>query len=148
MSIHLPIRSLRPLHRQCLTFPTPKRAFSTTPTLERGLSSARKTYADPIGGKAQIRQQKLKAPSAQQEEQYRNERNLPEDVGLIPGTSVEHYSPACHKLTLCRYLCARPDVHRDTFLPQRSNFVRMEVDQGTIDVLVSVRLFGHTSIVQ
>ncbi|KAL5427867.1 hypothetical protein PMIN04_001072 [Paraphaeosphaeria minitans] len=87
MSTHLPLRSL--LHRQCLALPTSKRAFSTTPTLERNLSSTRKArQSDPVTIAVATRYQRGKASSSQNEEQIRDVRNLPDDIGLVPGTFV------------------------------------------------------------
>ncbi|KAF2440558.1 hypothetical protein P171DRAFT_435350 [Karstenula rhodostoma CBS 690.94] len=89
MSTHLPLRSLKPLHRQCLAFPPSKRFLSSTPALERNLSRAGRSRAvDPVVVGAASRYQPGKASSSQQEEQFSDERNVPDDIGLVPGTFV------------------------------------------------------------
>lgn len=45
--------------------------------------------------KAVVKKQQSKAPSALQEEQLADERNVPEDIGLIPGKLLRCSLPTC-----------------------------------------------------
>lgn len=85
MSTKLPLRLYRPLHRQCPVQASPVRYFSSTQTLARGSRSRR---VDPVVAATAARQQVGRASNARQEEQLSDERNVPEDIGLIPGTFV------------------------------------------------------------
>ncbi|KAL1613067.1 hypothetical protein SLS60_001299 [Paraconiothyrium brasiliense] len=88
MSTHLPLRSLRPLHRQYLLIPQSNRFFSSTATLERNPRDGRRRPVDPVTAGVAARQQQGKASSQMQEEQLSDERNVPDDIGLVPGTFV------------------------------------------------------------
>jgi hypothetical protein len=84
MSTHLPIRVLRPLHRQCLFRHVESRSFSTT--LARP-ATRRKRSVDPAQTAAAVRYQiqGAKASSVVYEEQLKDDNNLPDDIGLLPG---------------------------------------------------------------
>jgi hypothetical protein len=84
MSTHLPIRALRPLHQQCIFRRVESRPFSTT--LARP-ATRRKRSVDPAQTAAAVRYQiqGAKASSVVYEEQLKDDNNLPDDIGLLPG---------------------------------------------------------------
>ncbi|KAJ4287008.1 hypothetical protein N0V90_012889 [Kalmusia sp. IMI 367209] len=90
MSTHLPLRLHRPLPLQCVRSPLSSRPFSSTkPAWARTPSGTRKRgRVDPVIAETAARHQQGKASSAMQEEQLSDERNVPDDIGLIPGTFV------------------------------------------------------------
>ncbi|KAF1966912.1 hypothetical protein BU23DRAFT_306281 [Bimuria novae-zelandiae CBS 107.79] len=86
MSTQLPIRLYRPLHRQQLAPTSLNRLFSTSrPAFRNAKSRGR---VDSVAASSAARHQHNKAPTAYQEEQLSDERNVPDDIGLVPGTFV------------------------------------------------------------
>ena len=88
MSTHLPIRILRPLHRQRLMRHTESRSFSTTLARPRAsTSSKQRRTVDPVQTTAAVRNQMQegRASSAVYESQLKDDKNLPDDIGLLPG---------------------------------------------------------------
>ncbi|KAF1958734.1 hypothetical protein CC80DRAFT_591642 [Byssothecium circinans] len=91
MSTHLPARISRPFFRPCIFQRPYARPFSTTLARPgRGGKSNKKKRIDPVQTEAAARQQgrKGKASSTIYEEQLKDERNLPDDIGLLPGTFI------------------------------------------------------------
>lgn len=82
MSTHLPIRAFRPLSRQCLRQRPLLRPFSTTPFLQ-----ARKRHVDPALKEVAVRNHAIKSQKTIDEAQLSDQRNFPDDIGLLPGIS-------------------------------------------------------------
>lgn len=98
MSTHLPVRLYTPLQRQRQRLghvPT-VRFFSATPmALGRGPPGNRmRRRADPVIAATAARYQPGTASSVLQQRQINDERNIPDDVGLIPGNPLSR-SLAC-----------------------------------------------------
>lgn len=88
MSTHLPIRAIQPLQRQCLLQRVECRSFSTTLARPRGATSkAKQRHIDPVQTAAAVRNQIRtgRASSVMHMEQLKDESNLPDDIGLLPG---------------------------------------------------------------
>ncbi|KAF2703947.1 hypothetical protein K504DRAFT_463019 [Pleomassaria siparia CBS 279.74] len=74
MSTKLPIRIIRPLHRQCLFQRAPVRQFSISIALQ-AKKATRKPQISP-------------SPQAEMDAAYRSDENIPDDLGLISGTFI------------------------------------------------------------
>lgn len=129
MSTHLPLRSYRPLHRQCLVQASSIRYFSSTQNnLARGPRAAQRRV-DPVVAATTSRQQQGKASNALQEAQLSDERNVPEDIGLIPGNLLFPFDTReVRSLTQSRYLRSRTAVPFDAVFYHRTLVVRVEMD--------------------
>ncbi|KAF2643441.1 hypothetical protein P280DRAFT_505557 [Massarina eburnea CBS 473.64] len=104
MSVHLPARMARPLYRQCIFQRPCARPFSTT-IARPGKASRKKKRIDPIQTEVAARQEgrRGKAASTLYEEQLRDDRNLPDDIGILPGTFIlAPFSKVWSRLSLSR----------------------------------------------
>ncbi|KAF2691507.1 hypothetical protein K458DRAFT_1554 [Lentithecium fluviatile CBS 122367] len=90
MSTHLPIRTLRPFYQGCMFRRPDARPFSTTPSQLRGSrASERRRLVDSVQVRAAARYQNGgRSTSTQNQEQLDDESNLPDDIGILPGTFI------------------------------------------------------------
>jgi hypothetical protein len=81
MSTHLPIRALQPVRRQFFARHVESRVFSTTPARPRQKGDSVRT-----GATVRTQMQSGRAPRVTEHEELQNESNIPDDIGLLPGT--------------------------------------------------------------
>ncbi|KAF2867175.1 hypothetical protein BDV95DRAFT_582723 [Massariosphaeria phaeospora] len=87
MSIHMPIRTLRPLYRQYVLHRPAAQPFSSTVPAQARMQ-ARKRQTDPAGAEGIADNLKEQAPSVSIAENGANERFIPDDLGILQGSFI------------------------------------------------------------
>ena len=140
MSTHLPVRLYTPLRRQHLGHVSTMRFFSATPmALGRGRPGGSQTqHTNPVAASRAARYQQGTSSSAMQEQELVDERKVPDDVGLIPGSPPFNDHTRVEVLIQTRYLRSRTLDALNTIFDKTALALRVVVGQESGNGLVPV----------